>query len=153
MLKICTACKVEKKAAEFRRDKTRPDGFQSRCKICSRTRTKELYNQNYREKYGKKMTDRRQTNAQRIRNVKMSLGCACCSERHISCIEFHHIDGDDKKFIVGTAAPRAWEQIMKEMVKCVCVCSNCHRKIHDKIIDDTDLLPISKEQIQVAVAE
>lgn len=46
----------------------------------------------------------------------------------LAAFEFHHQDGKD--FSVGNAGNRSWDVIKKELLKCVLLCSNCHRETH-----------------------
>jgi hypothetical protein len=47
-------------------------------------------------------------------------------------LEFHHINPAEKEFNFGSimARPKAWNKIVTELRKCICVCSNCHREVH-----------------------
>lgn len=59
--------------------------------------------------------------------------CQCCGyNRCHSALEMHHIDPKEKDFSFGkvTANPKAWPAIVAELLKCVLLCSNCHREIH-----------------------
>ena len=49
-------------------------------------------------------------------------------------MEFHHLDPTQKDFGISSNSNRAWEKIRIELDKCVLVCSNCHREIHEGII-------------------
>ncbi len=59
---------------------------------------------------------------------KADKGCARCSEKDPRCLEFHHIDPDDKSFTLGKAAK--WETLEAELEKCIVLCCNCHAKEH-----------------------
>lgn len=46
------------------------------------------------------------------------------------CMDFDHLNGDEKSFNVseGVAkAARSWESVLTEISKCELVCANCHR--------------------------
>lgn len=62
--------------------------------------------------------------------------CQCCG--YNSCLEaldLHHIDPSKKEIAFGKiiANPKGWNTIVKELRKCILVCSNCHREIHANI--------------------
>lgn len=61
-------------------------------------------------------------------------GCCqgCGYNKCYNALEMHHLDPSGKDFSFGKviASPRAWPVIVKELKKCVLVCSNCHREIH-----------------------
>ena len=61
--------------------------------------------------------------------------CSICNyNKCINALEFHHKDPTQKDFGVGTNGhTRSWKRIEKELEKCILVCSNCHREIHDEI--------------------
>ena len=48
-------------------------------------------------------------------------------------LEFHHLDPNEKDFSISSSGnTRAWELIKKELDKCIMVCANCHREIHEE---------------------
>lgn len=51
----------------------------------------------------------------------------------IAALEFHHLDPNEKDFgIASSGATRTFEKIKVELDKCIMVCANCHREIHDE---------------------
>lgn len=60
--------------------------------------------------------------------------CGICGySRCIKALEFHHIDPNEKDFSpgAGRASSKSWESICGELRKCVMLCANCHREVHD----------------------
>jgi hypothetical protein len=56
--------------------------------------------------------------------------CGYC--KTISALQFHHIDPNEKDFgISAQGRCRSWEKVKAELDKCIMVCANCHREIHD----------------------
>lgn len=57
-------------------------------------------------------------------------GCSLCSETDPVTLDAHHLK--DKTFNVGTASGGGYSPaaVAAELAKCVCICSNCHRKVH-----------------------
>jgi predicted transcriptional regulator len=48
-------------------------------------------------------------------------------------LEFHHLDPSKKDFSISSSGnTRGWELIKKELDKCIMVCANCHREIHEE---------------------
>lgn len=44
-------------------------------------------------------------------------------------MDFHHIDSATKDFNIS--ARLTWDAIVRELGKCVLLCSRCHREVHD----------------------
>ena len=60
--------------------------------------------------------------------------CQICSYRkNLAALEFHHIHADEKGFQLDlrSLSNRAWSQILDEAHKCILVCANCHRELHN----------------------
>jgi hypothetical protein len=62
--------------------------------------------------------------------------CICAYDRCSAALEFHHLDPSKKDFSISQAYanPKKWETIVAELEKCILVCSNCHREIHQGIL-------------------
>ena len=58
----------------------------------------------------------------------------CGYNKHLAALEFHHLDASTKDFNFGNLKNFKWETIKKELDKCVCICSNCHKKLHAGLI-------------------
>lgn len=50
---------------------------------------------------------------------------------HYSVYDFHHRDPKDKEADPGSLMHRSWETIFKEINKCMLLCANCHRIVHE----------------------
>lgn len=58
--------------------------------------------------------------------------CRCCGyKKSLRALEFHHIDPTKKEIRISSTGK--WEKLIKEIEKCVLVCSNCHKEIHDDL--------------------
>ena len=72
---------------------------------------------------------------QYIKNLKHKSKCYFCGETEDCCLEFHHIDKDSKLFSIGKIPhTKSLEDVKNELSKTMCVCANCHRKLHNGII-------------------
>jgi 5-methylcytosine-specific restriction endonuclease McrA len=65
------------------------------------------------------------------RRIVESMGgcCVICGyDEHDEALELHHINPNEKEFGLGAirGSPKAWTTIVKELRKCVLLCSNCH---------------------------
>lgn len=55
----------------------------------------------------------------------------CGYNKCLEALEFHHIDPSQKDFILSDRnLILSWQEIKKELDKCILVCANCHREIH-----------------------
>lgn len=56
----------------------------------------------------------------------------CGYDRCIGALEFHHLDPAEKDFSIGGKGyTRSWEVTKEELDKCIMVCANCHRELHN----------------------
>ena len=68
-----------------------------------------------------------------LKEYKLSLCCLSCGETHPACLEFHHINPQEKKFTIGRLERRvSLKSLQEEIAKCRVLCANCHRKEHYK---------------------
>jgi len=62
---------------------------------------------------------------------KSSLHCARCPENHVSCMDFHHINPEEKEYAVSDlVSNKMFTKAYKEIKKCIVLCANCHRRLH-----------------------
>jgi predicted nucleic acid-binding Zn ribbon protein len=71
----------------------------------------------------------------------------CGYKKSVDALEFHHIDRSNKDFSLSGNYCHSWHKIKKELDKCICVCSNCHREIHADMISDEKIQKVYKENI------
>ena len=45
--------------------------------------------------------------------------------------DFHHLDPKQKDFSIGQQA-KSFDKIKSELDKCIMLCANCHRKMHNR---------------------
>ena len=72
-----------------------------------------------------------------VEEYKRTHPCAHCGESDIICLDFHHTDPTIKDLEVSKVHHQGWgiPRIQKEIDKCVVLCSNCHRKEHNRIFN------------------
>lgn len=59
--------------------------------------------------------------------------CSICGySKCISALEFHHINSEEKEIGLSSGFFKSWQDYLKELMKCILVCSNCHKEIHYK---------------------
>lgn len=119
------------------------------CNICNLTKSKsEFYKKgNYVFSYCKKCELNRVKNQQRIFKqhcVDYKGGkCSVCGYNKCNAaLDFHHLDPNEKDFSISQFKRVSWEQnkneIICELDKCILVCSNCHRELHDSLNTSTE---------------
>lgn len=83
-----------------------------------------------KETYRSKQSEQRNSIKEYIDSLKDK--CVNCTESDISCLDFHHIIGEEKDNSLSNAIKNKWgkKRIEEEIKKCVVLCSNCHRKLH-----------------------
>jgi len=75
------------------------------------------------------------THIRKLRKATLLKGCGgkcvICGYNKISrALTFHHVDETKKEFTLSGGYLYSWETIIKEVKKCILVCSNCHEEIH-----------------------
>lgn len=67
--------------------------------------------------------------------IKINLGGKCIKcgyDRCLKALEFHHLDPSKKDFTISNDHFKLKEAI-EEVKKCVLLCSNCHKELHDEV--------------------
>lgn len=60
--------------------------------------------------------------------------CSQCGyKKCISALEFHHLNPLEKDFAISKSNRTSFKKLKPELDKCILVCSNCHREIHEKL--------------------
>lgn len=107
--KICPRCGKEKDASQFYKKGDKPGSY---CKPCHNTYSHERWKK-------------------RKKDAVEYLGGKCedCEKQYPFFVyDFHHTGGKDYEW--GQLRLRAWDSVIKELDRCVLLCSNCHRIRH-----------------------
>lgn len=81
--------------------------------------------------------DKQQKRAWSRKLELINLMGGCCSRcgynKNIAALEFHHINPEEKSFQLDARhlSNTSMNKILEESHKCILVCSNCHREIHN----------------------
>ena len=73
--------------------------------------------------------------------LKIMIGGECIRCGYSKCskaLEFHHIDSSKKDFTISNDHFKLQDAI-NEAKKCILLCANCHRELHDNLWDITEL--------------
>jgi len=58
----------------------------------------------------------------------------CGYNNSISALEFHHLDPNQKDFMISAGNLSSdWTVVKEELNKCILLCANCHREEHEQI--------------------
>lgn len=66
--------------------------------------------------------------------ICMGSKCQVCGyNKSQNALEFHHINPSEKDFSIRdiTVSPKKWDNIKEELSKCILLCANCHREVHE----------------------
>ena len=58
---------------------------------------------------------------------------SCGFDKYACAMEFHHLDSTQKDFSIS-GLTIAWARMQVELDKCVLLCANCHRAVHNEEI-------------------
>jgi len=75
--------------------------------------------------------------------------CQLCGyNRYYGSLDFHHKNPSNKDISISQSS-LSFEDLKKELIKCILVCSNCHREIHAHLIsqDVIDKLTVTQKMI------
>jgi hypothetical protein len=101
------------------------------CKNCKPPKTKPTKKDN--RKRSKVILEHRRRRKRDLVEYKGGACEICGYDKCIRALEFHHKNGDDKKYALSKLGnTRSWETDREEVDKCILVCANCHREIHDR---------------------
>lgn len=129
--KKCIMCGEDKFISEFNKEKTTKDGLSCYCKSCRKIKRNKSYLKN-KENILQKQLDKRRQSQDWVRQFKTK--CAHCGEDHPATLDFHHLEGKEHGIANLTNRNNLTKKIksliIKEIKKCIVICSNCHRKLH-----------------------
>lgn len=127
--KPCPQCKVIRSYDDFYI--LRSGKYTSYCKYCYRKRSSETLKDN------------------KIRAIEYKGGCCivCKYNRCNAALEFHHLDPSEKDLSIRLNSLTNWNKIQNELDKCVLVCANCHREIHQGMHGDV-VGPVENDSTQ-----
>lgn len=131
-MKICTLCKDEKELEFFNKNKSKKDGYNNICQVCSNARSKKYYTENtehHKEVILVRKTKTIFENRGKIFEYFKSNPCVDCGNDNRIVLEFDHRDDVNKIGGVGEIVSKgcSWKKVKEEMDKCDVRCANCHR--------------------------
>ena len=79
--------------------------------------------------------------------------CICGYDKCSAALEFHHLNPEEKEFTLGANTNIGTEKAIAEIKKCVLVCANCHREIHDGLTISPNHSSIIEERVNKILEE
>lgn len=113
-VKKCSKCKEEKTLDCFYL-KVKENRWSSWCRAC-------LY---------QTQTDRWIDRKKKAIELMGGKCCECGYNKNYAALEFHHLDPIQKEYEWVKLRLRNWDNIIKELKKCILLCKNCHVEIHN----------------------
>ena len=88
-----------------------------------------------RAEYMKKAVDKRRKMIRGMAIKYKGNKCIICGYNKCTrALEFHHAQSGKKDFgISDKGYTRSWKRVKREIDKCILLCANCHREVHDGI--------------------
>ena len=105
------------------------------------------YQREWARKRGKtkRINQRGPENRQKLVDDAKSHPCVVCNiEYPLCCMDLHHADNSEKTVsLTGLTRTGPYDKLKEEVDKCVPLCANCHRMVHEGIkqLPDLILLP------------
>lgn len=60
--------------------------------------------------------------------------CSICGyDKCNTALEFHHTDPSNKEIEISCNKNPSWDKLKIELDKCVILCANCHRELHEEM--------------------
>lgn len=115
--KQCIDCKCTKKLSMFYKQKTHSLGRMCYCKTC--------FNQRCQERWVSKKIKAINYKGSKCNDCFLSL-----NEVNYAVFDFHHLNPGKKEFEWDKIRLKSWDNAVKELDKCILLCSNCHRIRH-----------------------
>lgn len=128
---ICRKCKDDKDVSEFHKESRKESGYATACKSCKKEIDKASYERR-KDKIGAQKKQKISVFREEYKILKEGICCAKCGETKPYMLDFHHKDGEVKRFNIGEEAWRTLsvKKVRNEIKKCEVFCSNHHREFH-----------------------
>ena len=120
-MKKCNQCNIIKDLDNFYTKKNKkPTSY---CKDCCKNRSKEqVYNFKYLC----------------LEHLKTHSCMNCGYDRNQAALDFHHLDPNEKDFLIKGNHIKLDDKTKQELDKCIVLCANCHREIHNGTLEYID---------------
>ena len=124
-------CQVPLEELTFNKNKSRKDGLNTICRVCSRLRSRQYYKDNtveHKKAVQKRNVKYKQAVSTRVYEYLLNNPCTVCGEKDITVLEFDHLRDKTKAVSQLVMSNNNWERVWEEIKKCQVLCANCHRR-------------------------
>ena len=129
-MKVCKKCLIEKEIEDFSFKDKKVGKRQAYCKECFISLRKESYKKNKNHYLGK-AKNRKKEIVDWYVEIKKTMKCQKCGFSHPAALDFHHKNENEKEYDVSQLVRNGnKDKILKEIEKCIILCSNCYRIHH-----------------------
>jgi hypothetical protein len=106
------------------------------CKLCGRIFT---YNRIHKGHHKTQCNSCSSNTKKKLMKQKIIdyLGGKCVNCGYNKCnqaLDIHHKNPNEKNYDVASNYHKTWENLVKEIDKCILLCFNCHRELHANLI-------------------
>jgi hypothetical protein len=134
----CKVCEIAAQKKYYSENKTQ---IQIKKRKYARKHQKErkAYEKEWRKRPESKIKRLKQNSVRRQKNKQKAVDykggkCSCCGyNKCLAALEFHHIDPCKKEGETSKLKTGKWVVFKKELDKCILLCSNCHRELHNDL--------------------
>lgn len=140
-MKTCSKCNQNLSLSDFYKNVSRKDGVSIYCKKCMNIINKGGYYNKWHERrknIDKNHYQRIHKLREEIDEYKILIGCKNCGYNEHACVlDFHHLNEDDKFMTVAKMINNKRKNVLiqQEINKCTILCANCHRLVHNKLLN------------------
>ncbi len=121
---------VQRKAAEMGVSRPRKKFSLKKLRIRAKRANDKFYRGNSKKIYARKKI-RRHAMKKEIVSL-MGGGCSRCGyNKCISALEFHHEGEEKDRCLTDMIKNCSKQKVLKEIEKCILLCANCHREVHN----------------------
>ena len=116
---------------------------------CTRKASKVYYEKN-KEAVKARTKATKEANKVKWASYKSTLSCVYCGyNEHPAALDFHHVvRGPGNAKVYKLAADNSWTRLWQEIQKCIVLCSNCHRGVHNNAEFENKVLDKIKDQFK-----
>lgn len=137
--KQCYTCKETLPIDSFGTNNIRKDKKKHICKACERIlrRSRYLIDKDRISKENKKSHQKRREVFYSYIKEYMNreyFECTNCGYSHTihAPFDWHHLDTTTKEYEISSMVRHTKDKLFKELDKCILLCSNCHRILHNE---------------------